>query len=264
MKGIQKHDAGTKELFLKRTFEICAGFLSDYLKPGVSIIDCGCGPGNLTIELAKRVAPGKVVGMDVDESSLAIAREMARKQSVDNVEFTQGDIYKLPYENDLFDIAYSHAVLSNLKEPVKALAEYARIVKPNGIVAVRESDYSNVLVYPEKKGLLKTFEVLGKLGSLYGDLCIGKKLRKLFSDAGLTNTIATASCESYGDLESLRSMMQYLVNQIKEPDVHNLIIQSKWATEQELTECIESTTKFAEDSGSFFAYNWVACIGFKN
>lgn len=139
--SIQKHDSETKALFLKRTFDTSAGFLSDYLKPGVSIIDCGCGPGNITIELAKRVAPGLVIGIDADESSLAMARKSANEQDVDNATFKLSDIYKLPYKNDTFDIAYSHAVFSNLQKPVQALIEYTRVVKSGGFVAVRESDY---------------------------------------------------------------------------------------------------------------------------
>lgn len=83
--NLQKHDKAAKDLFLLRTFDISAGFVVPYLSTGISIIDCGCGPGNITIELAKRVAPGNVIGIDADESSLEIGRELAKKQCVNNI-----------------------------------------------------------------------------------------------------------------------------------------------------------------------------------
>ncbi len=224
--NIQKHDIEAKKLFLQRTFNISAGFIAPYLKPGISIIDCGCGPGNITIELAKRVAPGVVVGIDADEASLDLAKNLAKEQGVNNVSFKQGNVYKLPFEADSFEIAYSHAVLSNLKEPVQALIEYKRVLKPNGIVAVRESDYSGSLLYPESEAFTKVFDVLSKFGNLYGDLFIGKKLRKLFHEANLKNSVATASCESYGNKQNLREFTQYLAHQLTEKQVHQSILKN--------------------------------------
>ena len=261
--SIQKHDLETKKLFLQRTFDICAGFLAHYLKPGVSIIDGGCGPGNITIEIAKKVAPGVVVGIDADEASLAMAKELAKQQGVSNITFKQGDIYNLPFKDESFNIAYSHAVLSNLKEPVQALIEYKRVVKPGGIVAVRESDYSGSLLYPENQAFIKIFNVLSKVGNIYGDLFIGKKLRKLFYDANLKNTIATASCESYGTEQNLKEFAHYLVSQIEEEEIRRIILTNDWATEEQLTQYAKLIENFSDYEITFFSYNWVGCIGFK-
>ena len=262
--SIQKHDIETKKLYLQRTFNISAGFIAEYLKPGVSVIDCGCGPGNITVEIAKRVSPGIVIGIDADNSSLDIARKLAKKQGVDNLSFKQGNVYELPFENDAFDIAYSHAVLSNLEDPVKALIEYKRVIKTNGLVAVRESDYSSTMSYPENKTFTEIFTLLHKFGSLYGDLFIGKKLRKLFSDAHLKNTIATASCESYGNDKALKEFTQYIAHQLTEDQVYQSIIKLGWATEKQLNEYVEQIKSFSDFETTFFAYNWVECIGFKN
>lgn len=262
--SIQKHDIETKKLFLQRTIEVSAGFLAQHLRPGLSIIDCGCGPGNITIELAKRVAPGHVVGIDADEASLAMTSELAEQQGVDNVTFKQGDIYNLPFKDGSFDIAYSHAVLSNLKQPVQALIEYKRVVKSDGIVAVRESDYSGSLLYPENQAFIKAFEVLSKLGNLYGDIFIGKKLRKLFCDASLKNTIATASCESYGNEKELKEFAPYLKKQIEEEEVRHIILTNHWATEEQLNQYTKLIENFSDYELTFFSYNWVECIGFKN
>ena len=95
IKNTQKHNLETKKLSLERTFDVCVNFLSIYLKFGISIIDCGCGSGNLTIELAKRVSPGMVIGIDIDESSIALAKKISKKQRIDNISFKHGDVYNL-------------------------------------------------------------------------------------------------------------------------------------------------------------------------
>ena len=96
--------------------------------------------------------------------------------------------------------------------------------------------YSSALVYPEEKTVIKVFDALTKVGELYGDLSIGKKLRSLFGDAGLKNTAATASCESYGNSKSLREITQYMSKQLEEPEVRHLILTNNWVTEEELNQ----------------------------
>lgn len=72
-----------------RTLETCAPFFLPYLRPGLRVLDCGCGPGSLTVELAERVAPGEVVGIDIGAQALAEARGLARARGVDNVRFEE-------------------------------------------------------------------------------------------------------------------------------------------------------------------------------
>jgi ubiquinone/menaquinone biosynthesis C-methylase UbiE len=60
-----------------RTAANCAAFLSPYLRPGMRLLDCGCGPGSITIGLAETVAPGGVIGIDVDGGSIEVARKHA-------------------------------------------------------------------------------------------------------------------------------------------------------------------------------------------
>ena len=166
------------------------------------------------------------------------------------------------YKNDSFDIAFSHSVLSNLQKPTQALLEYTRqalleytrVVKSGGIVAIRESDFSSVLIYPKQQVLLKVLNVLTKIGNLYGDLFIGKKLRKLFYKVGLKNTIASASCESYGNSKDIKNITRYLVNQIKQSEIRHLIITNGWATRNELNEWLKTLNNFSGHDSSFFAY----------
>jgi len=114
-----------------------AAYLVPHLAPGQTLLDVGCGPGTLTADLARRVAPGTVVGLDRAESVL----EEARASTEENVRFATGDVYDLPFANAAFDVVHAHQVLQHLTDPVAALREMNRVCRPDGVVAVRDADY---------------------------------------------------------------------------------------------------------------------------
>jgi ubiquinone/menaquinone biosynthesis C-methylase UbiE len=131
-----------------RTAENSLGYLLPRLEPGTSLLDVGCGPGNITADLARRLAPGRVVGLDASTDVI----DQARADHPD-VEFTVGDAYALPYEDGEFDVVQAHQVLHHLDRPVDALREWGRVAGPSGIVAAREVDYAGAVAFPETEGL---------------------------------------------------------------------------------------------------------------
>lgn len=90
--------------------ETHAGFFLSHLRPGFRVLDAGCGPGMITLELARRVASGQMIGIDIEDSQFASAREQAERESI-NAEFRKASICELPFEGGLFDAVFSHAVL---------------------------------------------------------------------------------------------------------------------------------------------------------
>ena len=131
-----------------RTAENSAAYLLPHLKPGMSLLDVGCGPGTITIDLARRVAPGRTIGLDRVEAPLVGARSDAAAAGVDSVTFQTGDAYALPFDDDTFDVVHAHQVLQHLTDPVAALREMRRVCKPGGIVAARDSDYEAKTWWP--------------------------------------------------------------------------------------------------------------------
>src|SRR5687768_14024627 len=81
----------------------CAGLLLARLQPGMRLLDCGCGPGSITFGLAAAVAPGEVVGIDLDPGSIDVARQQAAEQRMANVRFEVANIYVLPFPAGSFD-----------------------------------------------------------------------------------------------------------------------------------------------------------------
>ena len=136
-----------------RTAENSAAYLLGHLAPGTQLLDVGCGPGTLTVDLARRVAPGRVVGVDVADDVVAEARRHATAEGAANVELRAGDFRTLDLAEGSFDVAHAHQVLQHLQDPVGALAHMGRLVRPGGLVAVRDSDYQAFTWAPANPGL---------------------------------------------------------------------------------------------------------------
>ena len=108
-------------IMAERTAQTHAAFFLPHLKPGMSLLDCGCGPGTITLGFAELVAPAEVVGTEIEESHVAIARANAAKHKVPNVRFETANIYELPFDDTSFYAVFISAVLGNLHEPIRGL-----------------------------------------------------------------------------------------------------------------------------------------------
>lgn len=109
------------------------------------MLDAGCGPGTITVGLARRVAPGAVIGIDVEDSQIVDAREQAEREGL-NVEFRKATVYELPFEDGSFDAVFSHALLEHLTDPGAALGELRRVLKPRGLIGLRAGDMGGLLI----------------------------------------------------------------------------------------------------------------------
>ncbi len=112
------------------------------------VLDCGCGPGTITIGLAEAVEPGCVVGVDLQARYLAGARALAIQNGVDNLIVVAGSAYALPFADATFDAAFANSVLMHLRDPLAALRELRRVLTSRGIVGIRDADLSAEVVAP--------------------------------------------------------------------------------------------------------------------
>ena len=136
-----------------RTAANSAAYLVGELRPGLDVLDVGCGPGTITADLASLVAPGRVTAVDTSDDILAQAAEVAAERGLDNVEFAVADVHALDYPDDSFDVVHAHQVLQHVGDPVQALREMRRVCRPGGVVAARDSDYAAMTWFPESPGL---------------------------------------------------------------------------------------------------------------
>ena len=146
MKETEKNEM---EVYLNRTIDESAPELKRFLKIGDEVLDVGCGPGTITLDVAQVVHPGSVVGVDHSEERILKARELAADQKYDNVRFESGDAKVLPFEDNKFDVVYSHTVLHYFWNPLKALAEQKRVLRKGGwLIAAGVRDWGLVKRHP--------------------------------------------------------------------------------------------------------------------
>ncbi|KII94035.1 hypothetical protein PLICRDRAFT_153313 [Plicaturopsis crispa FD-325 SS-3] len=136
-----------------RTAANSAAYLLGAIRPDMSILDVGCGPGTITADFAQLVPQGHVIGVENVPDVLDQARAYATKRGLTNVEFKVADIHALDFPDNTFDVVHAHQVLQHVGDPVHALSEMRRVTKPGGIVAARECDFSSMTWWPEVEGL---------------------------------------------------------------------------------------------------------------
>src|SRR5262245_18403455 len=113
----------------QRTAEEAAAFLLPELRPGMRLLDVGCGPGSITRGLAERLALGEVIGLDPSKETIEGARRDAAARGLGNLHYQDGSVYQLPFPDSSFDVAYAHQVIQHLRERRAALAEMLRVVR---------------------------------------------------------------------------------------------------------------------------------------
>ena len=134
-------------------------YLEVGLKDADLILDVGCGPGTITLDMAARVSPGAVIGIDAAADVIEKAAAAAANSGLSNVSFVQGNCYALDFPDDSFDIVHAHQVLQHLTDPVAALREMRRVVKPDGVVGVRDADYNGMFWSPQLPVLDRWMEI---------------------------------------------------------------------------------------------------------
>lgn len=137
-----------------RTAQNSMPFLLPHIKPSMRVLDVGCGPGTITLDIARLLPNGHITGVEYSATPLASARALAASTSITNATFQQGDVHDLPFPDNHFDIVYAHQVLQHVSDPVKALREMKRVSKSTaGIVAVRET--AGMHWYPPSEGIAR-------------------------------------------------------------------------------------------------------------
>lgn len=157
------------------------------LRPGMACLDVGCGGGDVTRELARRVgAGGRVVGLDMDAAQLEIVRAEAAAQNITNVEYRAANVANPPRELGGFDIVYIRFLLCHLAKPAEALSWMVNCLAPSGVLAVEDCDFTGHFCFPPLPAFDRYVALCGDvMRRRGGDPGIGLKLPRMLSEAGL-------------------------------------------------------------------------------
>lgn len=153
---------------------------------GARVLDIGCGGGDVTQELARRVGPkGRVLGMDMDAVEIEIARKEAAALRIPNVEYRAGNILDDEL-GERFDTVYARFLLSHLAKPEQGLARMISSLDPGGLIIVEDVDFSGHFCAPERKSFTDYVRWYEQSALRRGVDChIGPKLPAMLADAGL-------------------------------------------------------------------------------
>ena len=143
------HDESVLRSHKWRSVDNSAAYVAPHLTSGINVLDLGCGPGTITADIGRRVAPGRVLGIDASAAVIEEARRNAGGGP--NVEFSVGDVYALEMDDHTCDVVHAHQVLQHLPDPVRALREMKRVCKVGGLVAARDADYGAFRWYPTSR-----------------------------------------------------------------------------------------------------------------
>ncbi|MFZ0171699.1 MAG: methyltransferase domain-containing protein [Acidimicrobiales bacterium] len=177
-----------------RTAANSAAYLLPRLRPGLELLDVGCGPGTITRDLARLVAPGAVVAIDAATDILDEARATCAEGGVDNVEFHQADAEALPFADASFDVVHAHQVLQHVQHPVRVLEEMRRVCRQGGTVAARDGDYHGQIWWPEEPMIDRWLELYSDVArNNGGEPDAGRRLVSWAKQAGFSSIVSSAS-----------------------------------------------------------------------
>jgi ubiquinone/menaquinone biosynthesis C-methylase UbiE len=253
------------DFFSDRHAETHAAFFINYVKSGMKILDCGCGPGSISLDFAEIVAPEKAIGIDIEPAHIEKARTLKEIKKVSNIEFRVGDINNLPFPNDTFDSVFTHGVIEYFRDPVHAFKEIHRVLKKGGVLGARHCDWGGFLLATTDEFTMKGFSLFIRLMEKNGaDPFFGRNQVSYLRKAGFLRIIASASYDCWTPtLETARRVGDFMKVLFKSEEYGKPILDSGFADKRTLLKIQTSFDTWGEDPDIFAAEAWGEAVGWK-
>ena len=252
-----EYTMGYSEDFLRmlhrRSAQTHAAYLLPHLEPGMRLLDFGCGPGTISVGLAKAIGPGELHGVDLEESQILMARAAAKAGGHANATFHISDVTALPFEDDSFDVAHCHTVLTHIPDTQAVLAEVRRVLKPGGMIASREMIGSSSFMAPDfdNSGAWATFVRLIAANGGHPDM--GKQLKGVLSEAGFADIRASASFDFFGTSEDVAFFHAVATGWFFSDDVMEAATKYGLATREDFAAWRAAADQWRDHAGSIGA-----------
>jgi SAM-dependent methyltransferase len=165
-----------------------------FSQPGLEVLDAGCGTGEFSSRIVKEFSPAKVVGIDIADMHIRLAKE--RYKGHQRLSFEHGDATALAFADNSFDVAVCRHMLQAIPHPMKVIHEMIRVVKPGGWFYALAEDYGMLFFYPTKHDMDEFFGVYGGRASANAgsDLRQGRKLPSILTSLKLEDIEVNYLC----------------------------------------------------------------------
>ena len=251
--------------FSQRTAEVNASFFLHHLRRGMNLVDCGCGTGSITAGLAKVISPGEVTGIEISASDVDLARERAKKGGHTNLRFEVADVYKLPLPDESVDAAFFHAIVGHLNDPVRALREAHRVLKPGGVVGVRQIEHNtDIITGPFAEPIKQTYmDAFTAESRFRKDPHVGLHLSALVLEAGFGRVEQTASFECDSTREQVQAKADSMIARLSQPEFVDRVINRGLTVRRALEEMLANLKVWREHPASSYSMAWCEAVGWK-
>jgi len=250
--------------YATRRAERQAAYFLTYLRPGMNVLDVGCGPGTITLGVAQAVAPGRVTGIDHDDRHIKDAEMLAAERGVQNVSFAQADVLSLPLSDETFEAAFENNLFVHLADrAADAAREVYRVLVPGGCFAARDVDTDAVMWGGPAEGLNELDRFMTRWQQSRGsDLTMGRKLSSILRQAGFRDTRKSVSADTKGDPEAVSSHADITLSLLDGP-LGQAIVDNGWGDSSEVERLKTQIRRWSEHPDAFFANVHVEVIGWK-
>lgn len=216
----------------RRSLKSHGAFILPYLRDRQTILDLGCGPGTITVDIARLNQNGRVVAVDRESSQIEAAKTLAAARGIENIEFQIHDVTQIAPVEGSFDLIFSHALFEHLSEPITILREIRPRLSREGVIALRCPDWGGMILHPDTgliQAVVRRYEEIQQ--SYGGDTRAGRKLHAWLSKAGYSVQQVSATCEVY---PSSREIARYLALQLtREGEAQHASNLLNWASHPE-------------------------------
>ena len=238
-----------------RTAQNSAAYLVPHLRPGMRLLDVGCGPGTLTMDLAEQLGEtGHVTALEPTEQALDLARAEADRRGTTSVDFVTGNVQALALPDDGFDVVHAHQVLQHVDEPVQALREMRRVCRPGGLVAARDSDYGAFAWHPAMPELDRWLEVyLAVARSNDAEPEAGRRLLSWARLAGFADVEAGSSTWCFATSADRAWWGGLWADRVVDSALARQAVDRGLATERELAGIAAGWRRWAEQEDGWFS-----------
>jgi cyclopropane fatty-acyl-phospholipid synthase-like methyltransferase len=214
-----------------RSVENSAAYLIPYLRPGIALLDVGCGPGTITADLAERIRPGKVTAVDASP-----------------------DVHAPDVPDESFDVVHAHQVLQHVTDPVAALREMRRVCRRGGVVAVRDADYAAMTWYPADPGVADWLALYQRIARHNGgEPDAGRRLHGWARGAGFLDVACSSSTWTYATPTERSWWSGVWIDRLSVSALAQQATDERHATAEELQRMREGWASWAGAEDGWFA-----------
>jgi len=214
------------------------------IRPGMTCLDAGCGGGDVSFDLAGLVGPtGKVVGIDMDEIKLDMARNEAAQQQLDNIEFRHCDICTTDLE-EKFDLVHARFLLSHLPNPSSTVAKLGAALRPGGMLVTADTDFRGFFCEPPCVALSRFIELYTETIQLRGgNANLGPRLPQLLKENEFHNVQMNVLQQANTD--DVRLLVPLTMESISEA-----VLAEGLATREEIERVVVELYEFVRTPGN--------------